>query len=408
MPAGPPWTTWPSSAATSTPTARAASSTPSTSTTARSPATGWPWTRAWSWPPSATSSPATDSSATSPGDRSSGPSGPCWPWRSSPPAADRFLTAPRRRLGVEAVHQEQVLALLLVVGGDQHVPGGGDDQALGLVEAVGEAPDAVDGHRSALGRDRRLEPGDAAGLVAEQVDPAVGADGDVAQVADPLKGLAAQVPGGQHVEGGRALAGGGEAAGVGDQQVAVEPLGLLAGQPELEQLPRLLLLDHEQVAVAEQQQPLAEGVLVGVPRLLLARVVLHGQVQDVQQPVQPRVEHEHRARDLAEHEHPPGVVGVDPLPLRAPAQPHPGPGQQRLQVVAGELLRHLRLQVADQQVVAVVADGQQLAGPPVTGRPLADPRHLPQLEVVHVPDAELAHGSTSPSGLWCPAGPGPN
>ena len=103
---------------------------------------------------------------------------------------DRRLT-----LATEAVQEEQVLALLGVVGGHQDLPGGGDDQALGLVEAVGQVPDAVDGHRPALGRDAVLEPGDAPGLVAEQVDPAVGADGDVAEVTDALQGLPAEVPG---------------------------------------------------------------------------------------------------------------------------------------------------------------------------------------------------------------------
>ena len=177
----------------------------------------------------------------------------------------------------------------------------------------------------------------------------------------------------------------------------MEPLGLLAGQPELEQLAGLLLLDHEQVAVAEQQQPLAEGVLVGLPGPLLVRVVLDGQAEDVEQPLQRRVEHEHRAWDLAEHEHPARLVGVDPFPLGAPADPDAGGGQQRLQVVAGEGGRHLRLQVAHQHVVAVVADGQQLPGPPAAGGPLADPRHLPELQVEHVSDGELVGHGTSRS-----------
>ena len=40
------------------------------------------------------------------------------------------------------------------------------------------------------------------------------------------------------------------------------------------------------MAVAEQQQPLPEGVLVGLPGPLLARVVLDGQGEDVEQPGQ--------------------------------------------------------------------------------------------------------------------------
>jgi hypothetical protein len=102
------------------------------------------------------------------------------------------------------------------------------------------------------------------------------------------------------------------------------------------------------VAVAEQQQALAEGVLVGLPGLGLAGVVLHGQGEDVEQPPQLRVEHEHGAGDLTEHEHPAGAVAVDPLPLGTAVGADAGLGQQRLQVDLGELVRHVRLQVADQ------------------------------------------------------------
>jgi len=189
----------------------------------------------------------------------------------------------------------------------------------------------------------------------------------------------------------------------------VEALWALAGQAELQELAGLLLLDHEQVPVAEQQQPLAEGVLVGRPGPLLARVVLDGQVQDVEQALQRRVEHEHRPRDLAKHEHPPGLVAVDPLPLGAPPDLDTGRGEQRRQVMAGEAARHRRRQVADQQLVAVVADGQELPGPPPTGGPLADPRHFGQLEVECLPDRQLGRHGTSPvPGQGCPAGRVPN
>ena len=199
---------------------------------------------------------------------------------------------------------------------------------------------------------------------------------DVAEVADPLKGITAQVPGGQHVEGGGRLVRGGEPAGVGDQQIVVEPLGLLAGQPELEQLPRLLFLDHEQVAVAEQQQPLAEGVLVGVPGLLLARVVLHSQVQDVEEPLQSRVEHEHRARDLAEHEHRPVSSVSTPSHCRATAQAHPGRGEQWLQVVAGKGGGTAGSRSPTSKVVAVVPMAAA-AGAARPRRPVRRSRHLP-------------------------------
>jgi hypothetical protein len=92
-----------------------------------------------------------------------------------------------------------------VVGGHQHLPVTSDDQALGPVEPVGEASDAVDLDQAVLRVQGRLEPGDAARLVAQHIAPAIRADGHVAQVADALGRRATEVPRGQQPESGARL-----------------------------------------------------------------------------------------------------------------------------------------------------------------------------------------------------------
>src|SRR5215218_5970515 len=155
-------------------------------------------------------------------------------WRSS---IGRLLLS-----GAQAPQQEQVLARLVVVDGDQQLPVAGDDQALRLPEPVGERPDAVDLDQPVVRGQGRLQPGDATRLVAEQVDAAIRADGDVAQVPDALHRLAAEVPGGQQPEGHAALPRGRELAGVRDRQVVAEALGPRARRSELQELAGLVLL----------------------------------------------------------------------------------------------------------------------------------------------------------------------
>jgi hypothetical protein len=77
-------------------------------------------------------------------------------------------------LGVQPAQQEQVLARLVVVDGHQHLPVTGDDQALRLVEPLRKTPDTVHLDQAVRRIQGRLEPGDAARLVAQQIDPAIG------------------------------------------------------------------------------------------------------------------------------------------------------------------------------------------------------------------------------------------
>ena len=65
-----------------------------------------------------------------------------------------------------------------VVDGHQHLPITGDDQALRLVEPLRKTPDTVHLDQAVRRIQGRLEPGDAARLVAQDIDPAIRADRD--------------------------------------------------------------------------------------------------------------------------------------------------------------------------------------------------------------------------------------
>src|SRR5215207_8451938 len=114
------------------------------------------------------------------------------------------------------------------------------------------------------------------------------------------------------------------------------------------------------------------------------------------------VEDQHRAGHLTQHEHPAGGVGVDPLPLGALCGPQARTGHQRLEITPLEPARTSQRQITDENVVALVTDSKQLAGPAVSGRPFADPRDLAQIQVPHLDDLKL-----SSHVLGMPTGPPP-
>jgi len=57
---------------------------------------------------------------------------------------------PEGALGVQPSQQEQVLAWLVVIDGHQHLPVSGDDQALRLVQPLGQTPHTVDVNQAVL------------------------------------------------------------------------------------------------------------------------------------------------------------------------------------------------------------------------------------------------------------------
>jgi len=74
-----------------------------------------------------------------------------------------------------------------------------------------------------------------------------------------------------------------------------------------------------------------------------------------------------------------------------------------LEIAPLEPARTTHPQIADQDLVGLVADGKKLALAAVPRRPFADPRDLAQVEVPHLPDVELFMGLPTQPGQRPPS-----
>ena len=136
----------------------------------------------------------------------------------------------------------------------------------GLPSSSGQLPDLV-GARHRIADDELADPGDRLGLVAQQVEVAVRADLQVAEVLADGRQLDRRVPDRERHEHVIALVGRPPGAAL-ERGRRPEPGRLVARRPELDERRRVLLLGDQQMAVLHERRALTLRALGVDPRVV--------------------------------------------------------------------------------------------------------------------------------------------